>query len=82
MSKKHNCLYEVTKNSLILILNYLSRRKQATKIGSSVSTWYDLITGVLPVPILGPLLFEIFINDLFLLSHSLVLVTLQATMLC
>ena len=60
------CTYELTKNSLKLILNYLSRRKQGTKIGSTVSTWYDIITGMPQGYILAPLLFNIFINDLFL----------------
>ena len=38
--------YRITKNSLKLILSYLSRHKQRIKIGSSVSAWYDVITGV------------------------------------
>ena len=59
-------MYEVTRNSLKLILNYISGRKKITKFGSSVSTWYDLIKGILPVSIFGPLQFEIFKNDLFL----------------
>ena len=77
LSKAYNCIshelliakvhsYGAAKNSLKLILNYLSRRKQRTKVGSSVSTWYDIITGVSQESILGHLLFNIFINDLFL----------------
>ena len=59
-------LYGVTKNSLKLIFNYLSRGKQRTKIGLSVSTWYDIITGVLQGSVSGPVPFNILINDLFL----------------
>ena len=55
----------ITKNSLKLFLNYLSRRKQRTKIDSSVSTWYDIITGV-PQGSNLDLHFNIFINYLFL----------------
>ena len=59
------------KIELSLILDYLSRRKQRTKIGSSYSFWYDIIRGVPKGLILGPLIFNIFINDLFSLSHCL-----------
>ena len=77
LSKAYDCIfhefliaklhsYGVTKNSLKLILNYLSRRKQRTKIGSSISTWYDVITKVPQASIPGLLFVNIFINDLFL----------------
>ena len=35
--------YGIDKIGLSLILDYLSRRKQRTKIGSSYSFWYDVI---------------------------------------
>ena len=59
--------YGVTKNSLKEILNYLSSRKQRTKISSSISRLYDIITGVPQGSILGSLLFGIFVNVLLLL---------------
>ena len=47
-------------------MDYLSRRKQRVKINSTLSKWTDIILGVPQGSIVGPLLFNIFINDIFL----------------
>ena len=58
--------YSIDKNGLNLIHNYLTNRKQRTKVSSSYSDWYDIVRGVPQDSILGPSFFNLFVNDLFL----------------
>ena len=51
--------------SLAYILSYLSGRKQRTKVNNHFSSWSDLKSGIPQGSIIGPLLFNIYINDIF-----------------
>ena len=76
LSKAFDCLnhelliakldaYGFSHSALTLIYSYLRNRWQRTKVNNSFSSWSCINTGVAQGGVLGPLLFNIYENDIF-----------------
>ena len=59
--------YGLDKDSLNMLQDHLSNLKQRTKVDSIYCSWEALLSEVSQSSILGPLLFNIFMCDMFLI---------------
>ena len=62
---------DLVKKTFKLIFSYLNNRTQRVKINKIFSSWKELLCGVTHGSVLGPILFNIYLNDLFLFLNEI-----------
>ena len=66
--------YGFEKQSIGFLHSYHTKRKQRTKVDSAYSSWEMSLSSVPQGFLLGPLLFNIFICDMFFSKHQKILI--------
>ena len=93
LSKAFDCLphgllraklnaYGLSAGAVDLLDNYLSNRQQRVKLGPATSNWESLFKGVPHGSILGPFIFYIFINYIFISSKKEPCIITLTTIMC